>query len=420
MTFAATTRVLRPLADCRDRHARWLYAQQVACLIVHKELSFGDCAALGQTQKGTVPVITICTFNANNLFVRYRFGSNFVGAPINAPKPPDSTNPDTTSSRRSGFLPAYTPGSFEVFNESQRLLAATALTRGGTQRLPDLLVLQEIESLIALRVFNERYLDSYYTQALLVDSRDYRQIDVGVLAGPRVQVEEVRTNVDLLAENGEAYKPGWPWQFSRDCLEVVVRLPRRILTVYVNHFKSKFVQPEPGQTKDEREAEEKLASEYRLRQAKAVVDIVRDRHSGTGFSRDWFVVAGDFNALSDEEPATLMTSAGLEDVLSRLPRDERWTEYYESGGSVGQLDYLFVSPALSQDTAGTIPYVERRGIGMREASKVDGRPLPKVARLEVADDQPPITSIDFQFQRFDKISPDAKASDHCPVFFDLP
>jgi hypothetical protein len=113
-----------------------------------------------------------------------------------------------------------------VFNATQRELAARALTRGGEHPLPDLMVLQEIESLIALRVFNERYLGGHYTQALLVDSRDYRQIDVGVLAGSTVQILDVRTHVDLLAKPGEVYKPDWPWQFSRDCLEVQTRRRR--------------------------------------------------------------------------------------------------------------------------------------------------------------------------------------------------
>jgi hypothetical protein len=112
-----------------------------------------------------------------------------------------------------------------VFNETQRKLSGLALSRGNDQPLPDLVVLQEIESMIALRVFNERYLGGYYTQALLVDSRDYRHIHVGVLAGPTIQVEQIRVHVDQLAKPGEQFKPGWPWQFSRDCLEVHTRLP---------------------------------------------------------------------------------------------------------------------------------------------------------------------------------------------------
>ena len=258
-------------------------------------------------------------------------------------------------------------------------------------------MLQEIESLIALRVFNERYLGGHYTQALLVDSRDYRQIDVGVLAAPTVQLDQVRTHVDLLAKPGEQFKPDWPWQFSRDCLEVEARLPGgRTFTVFVNHFKSKFVQPKHGQTKDDIAAERKAAAEYRLRQSTAVLDLVHARFPGNGFDKRWFAVAGDFNSLSAESPAQTFATAGLDDVVARLPADQRWTEYFSGGGSVGQLDYLFLSAALAAATAGQQPVIERRGIGMRDTSKTDGGPLPKLARLEVSDDLPPATSIDFE------------------------
>jgi endonuclease/exonuclease/phosphatase family metal-dependent hydrolase len=368
-------------------------------------------------------MVTVATFNANNLFVRYRFGSTFPGAPATAaaPMPPGPADPATTASTKFGFLPRYEDASFEVFNAAQRDLAALALTGGGEHQQADLVVLQEIESLIALRVFNERYLGGHYTQALLVDSRDYRQIDVGVLAGPAVQIQDVQTHVDLLAKPGEEYKPDWPWQFSRDCLAVQTRLPGgRRFTVFVNHFKSKFIQPKKGQTKADIEAEKQLAAEYRLRQARAVVELVHARFPGTRFSKDWFAVAGDFNSLNAEAPALEMTAAGLEDAVTRLPAEERWTEYYAGGGSVGQLDYLFLSPALAAATAGTLPRIERRGIGMREASKVDGLPLPKHVKLEVSDAQPSTSTIDFRFDRFPAVTAKSKASDHCPVFFDLP
>lgn len=366
-------------------------------------------------------MVTICTFNANNLFVRYRFGENFPGAPSSGPVPPDPVDPDTSSSTKFGFLPRYDNGSFEVFNSPQRELTALALRRGGGHQLPDLLVLQEIESLIALRVFNERHLGGFYSQALVVDSRDYRQIDVGVLAAPSVRIEQLRTHVDLLALPGQAFKPDWPWQFSRDCLEVKTRLPGgRTFTVFVNHFKSKFVQPKRGQTAADIEVQRQLAAAYRLNQAHAVVDLVRQRFPGSRYGTSWYVVAGDLNALSAEAPAQAMSAAGLEDAVGRLPAEQQWTEYFSGGGSVGQLDYLFLSPALAAASAGRLPEIERRGIGMRDTSKVDDGPLPKQVRLETSDDLPPAAVLDFRFPRFDGVTPKMKASDHCPVFFDLP
>jgi hypothetical protein len=360
-------------------------------------------------------MVTLCTFNANNLFVRYRFEETYPGAPPT----------EGTRSTRFGFLPKYKPQSFQVFNDNQRKLAAKALCRGDGP-LPDLVCLQEIESLIALRTFNERYLGGHYTQALLIDSRDYRQIDVGVLATDAIEIVNVRSHVDLLAPKDEVYKPDWPWQFSRDCLEVETRLgPRRSFTFFVNHLKSKFVgRPDrkmsPAERKRWEREESELASDYRLHQGEAVVDLVRARFPGRAFEREWFAVVGDLNSHNREAPARALSDAGLHDVIARLPAEERWTEFHAGGGSVGQLDYLFLSPALADLTDGQLPVIERRGIGMRDVSKRDGDPLPQTVKVLTADDAPPAATIDFRFPRFAAVNAKDRASDHCPVFFELP
>jgi hypothetical protein len=99
--------------------------------------------------------ITPCTFNANNLFVRYRFGQTFPG---------DMSGKSAVNDPTLAYLPMYNPGMFDLFNPQQRDLTARALSREGTG-LPDVLCLQEIESMIALRVFNERHLGSHYSHA---------------------------------------------------------------------------------------------------------------------------------------------------------------------------------------------------------------------------------------------------------------
>jgi hypothetical protein len=366
-------------------------------------------------------MVTVCTFNANNLFVRYRFAENFPGAPANAPAAPSPANPPTTASTKFGFLPAYEPGSFDVFNADQRQLAALAVcprwrpSAAGPRRSAGDRIADRVAGVQRTLPGRALHAGASRRQPRL------RQIDVGVLAAPTVQLDQVRTHVDLLAKPGEQFKPDWPWQFSRDCLEVETRLAGgRTLTVFVHHFKSKFVQPRHGQTKDDIAADRKAAAEYRLRQSTAVLDLVRARFPGNGFAKRWFAVAGDFNSLSAEPPAQTFATAGLDDVIARLPADQRWTEYYSGGRSVGQLDYLFLSPALAAATAGQLPAIERSGIGMRERSKTDGGPLPKLARLEVSDDLPPAASIDFRFPRFPAVTPTVKASGHCQVFFDLP
>jgi hypothetical protein len=79
---------------------------------------------------------------------------------------------------------------------------------------------------------------------VLVDSRDFRQIDVGVLS--KRPITGLRSHVDdvLPGKKKKAKKKtteGSKYLFSRDCLEVDIALPGdRTLTVFNNHFKSKF------------------------------------------------------------------------------------------------------------------------------------------------------------------------------------
>ena len=115
-------------------------------------------------------VMLLCNFNVNNLFVRYKFGKTFPG---------DQGGKSQVTSPNVGYLPLYQKGAFEVFNAEQRKLAALAITQGNTV-LPDVVCIQEVESLIALREFNERFLAAAYPYAVVLDSRDLRQIDVAV------------------------------------------------------------------------------------------------------------------------------------------------------------------------------------------------------------------------------------------------
>lgn len=170
---------------------------------------------------------SLATFNVNNLFVRYRFGQRFPG---------DMSGKSAVIDPLEGYLPIYEQGAFRLFNPLQRDLAAMAITGDGT-RLPDVLCLQEVESLIALRSFNEQHLRSAYRYALLIDSRDMRQIDVGVLSN--LPIAAVRTHVDDRKVPADRRDP---YLFNRDCVEVTVELPDgRPLHLFVNHLKSQFI-----------------------------------------------------------------------------------------------------------------------------------------------------------------------------------
>jgi hypothetical protein len=91
----------------------------------------------------SVVAITLCTFNVNNLFVRYRFGDTFPG---------DQSHKSAVTDPADGYLPMYNQAAFKLFNPTQRDLAAQAITQDGAG-YPDIICLQEVESLIALRSF---------------------------------------------------------------------------------------------------------------------------------------------------------------------------------------------------------------------------------------------------------------------------
>lgn len=339
----------------------------------------------------------LCNFNVNNLFVRYRFGKTFPG---------DRGSQSRVTSTTYGYLPLYQPGAFEVFNPAQRELAALAITQGGTV-LPDVICIQEVESLIALREFNEKFLGGRYRYAVVLDSRDLRQIDVGILS--MLPIDSVATHVDDV-KAGE-------YIFSRDCLEARVRLKSgRFVTFFINHFKSKLA---IGADEEARAAAKRRGDAKRQLQARSTLDIVRGRFPGDAFGKEYFAVLGDLN---DTPPApqlkSLLHGSGLVDAIATLPPEARWTHYWKAKSSVSQLDHLLLSPALASSLhkkAGV--WMERRGIGYRSLSKKpEGGLLPKTVRLETIEDDPAPLALDFQFDRFDSVSDKSVASDHCAVF----
>jgi endonuclease/exonuclease/phosphatase family metal-dependent hydrolase len=341
--------------------------------------------------------VSLMTFNVNNLFLRYKFGATFPG---------DMSAKSTSPDPRWGHLPLFKPGLFEIFDTEQRNLAASSIWDGAAQQWPDVLCLQEVESMHALRAFNQIHLEGHYPHAALIDGYDLRQIDVGVLS--RLPILNLRTHIDepdpLDADN--------PRLFSRDCLEIDLALPNgRTLTVLNNHFKSKLViEPNPAK----KTAKEQDARNKRRRQAQRVMDIVRKRFAGSAFASELFAVVGDFND-QPGSPAVqpLLKNSGLDNVLNRLPQNERWTDYYKSGGDVSQLDYLLLSPALSQRSAGALPTLERAGIGFRALNAAQDV-LPQQIKLVNSETDAGIP-IDFGFARYEGVTPKVAASDHCPL-----
>ena len=245
----------------------------------------------------------------------------------------------------------------------------------------DVLALQEVESVDTLKHFRAGALGGRkaYPYVAGIDGNDPRLIDVAVLS--KLPITHVRSHQHLLDPETRSST-----LFSRDCLEVDVALPEGgSLTLFVNHFKSMLGGREETRPKRER-------------QARAVKEIVTER-CGADAGEHPFAILGDFNDyLEDDEQgmtgiAELVRWEELENVVRRLPEEERWTHFWPRGRAYHQLDYLLLSRTLADATPSS-PEIMRKGMPLR-AERYEGERFVGVGR-----DNP-------------------KASDHCPVVIEL-
>ncbi|MDX1919207.1 MAG: endonuclease/exonuclease/phosphatase family protein [Candidatus Caenarcaniphilales bacterium] len=306
--------------------------------------------------------IKIGTFNTENLFLRYRLLDKERGSR-------GAKKIDFEDFEKNGYinLLGWTIEDFGPVGMAARKLTAKVIT----QNDPDIIALQEVENLEALLQFNRKYLDNLYPFAMVIDGNDLRQIDVGLLS--KYEIGCVRTH--RFEPEGSAPSAR---TFSRDCLEATVNLPEgKNLTFFVNHFKSKI-----GGGEEKRQV-----------QSERVAEILKERF-GESLEGN-FVVVGDLNNNYDApELQSLLALDDLENVILRLPEDERWTHYYKKGKLAEQLDYILLSPDLKNKNIKEKPFIERRGLG---------------------------SDIDFyDGERFDEsLTGKDGASDHCAVFIEL-
>ncbi len=365
---------------------------------------------------------SLAIFNANNLFLRYKFTRQYPGG--RSPR----SRIEAAEAELLGYLPGLAFGRYAsryvVWDVTRRQLLHQALL-AVDGRLPDILCFQEVENIQAIRILNQRYFADHYQHSLLIDGYDTRNIDVGILS--RFPIREIRSQIDEVNDTGQRI-------FSRDCLEAQLELPGdETLTVLVNHFKSKFVQRKPEDTDQQYRAKIRRSHQRRLAQADWVAKYVRRRFWGS-HTTALYAVVGDFNDTSESpyvEP--LVNSPHLTDVVARhRPMNDRWTYFYRSRNRVSQIDYVLASSALTSRVDAVVasnsqrtPYIERRGLGYRELN-ASGQILPRESNLthfEPDEVTPAPTSatppskVPFRFQRFPQVieSWTNNISDHCPV-----
>lgn len=276
-----------------------------------------------------MPTFRLATFNAENLFARYRFK--------------DGVQPTADD----GFTINDT--AFRIHDEESKKITARAIRAVNA----DVICLQEVESLPVLDRFNSYYLGGMrYAYRAVIDCFDPRQIDVAVLSRHPI--------VSLRSHREERNKSGTAFLFSRDCLEIELNVDGKALTLYANHLKSMM---------EGREA----TRPRRQEQAERIAAIVDARWKRSGYKGN-FVVLGDLNDYPEGKTglAALLGHKGLVNVLARLPEAEQWTHYYAGGNAYHQLDYLLLSAGLARTNPGK-PAVMRRGLPWRAQQVTEER-----------------------------------------------
>jgi predicted extracellular nuclease len=295
----------------------------------------------------------------------------------------------------------------------------------------DILCLQEVDNMPALEAFEYGYLyrmvGSGYRQKYLVEGNDSRGIDVAVLlrtetrSGEKIEVLDIRSHAmstydQLGLFNDELAISFQPHDkiFKRDCLELDLKIGGRHLSLFVVHFKSM------GNARDGQDGRTGTMA-VRRAEAQAVRTIVEQRFGKGRTAEKNFAICGDMNDYQEKvqvigsrregfrfEPRREEVSAL--DVFSHngfavnpmTRRDvmDRWTLYHQRGPQeqhLCQLDYIWLSPALAEKNANSVPDIIRGGQPFRT-------PFPP--RQEV--------------ERFPRIGWDRpKASDHCPVVIEI-
>ncbi|MET7425284.1 endonuclease/exonuclease/phosphatase family protein [Dactylosporangium sp. NPDC005555] len=212
----------------------------------------------------------------------------------------------------------------------------------------DVLCVVEAESRPSLVKFNDELLGRRYEHAMLVDGNDPRGIDVGLFCVAGVEIDWVRSHVDVVSEGQRL--------FSRDCPVYRLLLPSGAeLYMVLNHLKSQsFTNGDPDP--------------LRTRQATGVRAIY-DRLRADGAS--YVAVVGDFNKRPDHAslrpllgPDSPLVDAyslpAFSQLYDPLDRDRERPGSFQSCTIGNRLDYILLSPELAARVTGG--GVFRRGL----------------------------------------------------------
>lgn len=327
-----------------------------------------------------MPKLQITSFNCENLMMRFPFGETKI---------PDIRTKLTRIADQD--MADRVDTAVNVLSEDDRTLTAQTLAA----HTADICALQEVENLVTLTAFHNRYLRRWtrrgYAHRILREGNDSRGIDVAALS--RLQPEAITSHATTsLADLGmkpHANQSPNDRVFRRDCLQLDYQLGETPFTLFVCHFKS--MHGGRWETRPVRQQE-----------ALGVRRLIEARFEYPA-EANW-IVCGDFNdfleqdgrAVDDHGLGALVDEGFAVDALmaSDLPAHERWTHHYAGEDSYSALDHFFLSPQLARRNPRPDVKITRIGLPWR-AERYTGQRLPGVAWSQ------------------------PKASDHCPISISL-
>jgi endonuclease/exonuclease/phosphatase family metal-dependent hydrolase len=304
-------------------------------------------------------MITVGTFNLNNLFSRFNFRGEIDTIP---------------SSGSGGISLTFENDEFRVRTFMGRLVRTKDLddTIEIARRIRDVLdvdvlAVQEVEHIEVLKNFNRDHLNGLYPHIALVEGNDQRLIDVGVMS---------KLPIGAITSFQTATHPDEPGRrvFSRDLLKVEILNNRgdKLFNIYNTHLKSHFVPFGEDPVLGAAEADDR-----RQRQAETVSRII----SAQERANSRFVLVGDMNDPPDSAFLQPMLTIDGQPLVNALvnptqtqpskaetrgqgpgPQDDMWTHRFNPPGPdfprYELLDHIWVSDGLANRFAN--PRIDRR------------------------------------------------------------
>jgi predicted extracellular nuclease len=287
--------------------------------------------------------VKLGTFNLNNLFGRFNFKASIEEVVTSGSYKFDSDS--------KYWIRTFKGKLVKEKSEADRSL----ITNRILSRDPDVLAVQEVEDKDTLDRFVHEYLKDRYPHRVVVDANDKRLIDVGIMS---------KLPFGAITSWQHYVHPAKPDEkvFSRDLLQTEILSPdrsRTLLTLYVTHSKSKYIDWRlRGAKKEEQQQKD---NELRKRQSEAVVQIV----GRTAAAGSRYLIAGDLNDVPESEPLSPLlvpsNQLGLVNLADRLEAEDRWSVRHKETGleaTTELFDYLLI-PANIQEEVQSVE-VDRR------------------------------------------------------------